>query len=804
MNRLLFCTLITALALTGLAAVLQVSAHPQAPPVVVSMTPDTGPNDQQTRVAITGQGFVSPSIALLGDDPLLDVTFVDSSKLEARVPFGLETGIYTLTIGGSVTTTLSDAFTVTAGSIGWASAGPYGGRTSALAIHPTATSTVFVAAELAGLFRTTNGGESWELVFQSPLAPGPEVEVWRGGSDVVFFTAQDGLYRSDQGGDLGSWAKVWMPHGENIQPNDFAIAPSDPSTIYCAAGGSLFYSADGGTVWEERGTGLPGEPRHLAIDPDDAGTVYAAFSEQARLFKTEDAGHSWSELSFTMTIEPDHLGTIQSIATDPYREDSLWVGGFNSGFYHSPDGGETFTNVTSFVTVSQQSWFPVIAFDPNADRIYVGSIGASSAVHYSDDAGATWHGLGLNNQGGMDIAVTPGDRDTIYTTWSGVRKSTDRGESWVYLSDGLAALQPWYLAVSPHDSDRLIVTADAEGAFGTHNRGNTWEKYVVGPVWEADHHRAATFDPLSPTVAYLGGGHELFKTTDDGETWAPAPSMPVPDPPGVYRFAQIQHLTHHPLTPSLLYAGVALGPEVAPGEPEIIRDGALYVSQDAAATWRHISTTGAISVVNRVVFAPSDPQMIYLSTGIGDFDVMGNGIWRSRDGGESWEHPAPPEMVGAMVQGLAVHPDNPQTLLASGTSRSYRDLGVLRSTDGGGSWDETTGLTEPPERNVTAIAYDAGDPRIAYAATHGGLRISFDGGLSWRPYPGAVGQVPITAMTVVPSEEGTRLYLGTVGGTIAPEILPLQVGATPEVLTAGVYVGRSRWYMVQLPLVVRR
>jgi photosystem II stability/assembly factor-like uncharacterized protein len=454
--------------------------------------------------------------------------------------------------------------------------------------------------------------------------------------------------------------------------------------------------------------------------------------------------------------------------------------------------------VASLHTVAYQSWFSTITFDPNQDRIYVGTIGPNDAIYYSDDNGGTWHGLGLNNQGGAAIVVTPGDSDTIYTTWAGVRKSTDGGQNWTWLSEGIAGIQPKQIAVSPYDPQRVLVAAESDGAFGTHNSGNEWITYLISRSGESHQYRVVAFDPVSPTTAYVGGTETLFKTTDDGQSWQATGEMPLTGLPGHYDGAGPLFVVAHPQTHTTVYAGVSF----RSSSEHTLNDGGLYESHNSGDDWTRVTATGPISPVYRVVFASTDSEIIYLGTGSGCHWCHGNGIWRSQDGGQTWEHPES-ELSGLRVLALAVHPDDPNILLAGVWSESNDGQGIYRSTDGGDSWQLTSGLDDREELKVPDIVYDPGNPLVVYAATHGGLRISFNGGLSWQVYPGVMGQLPITALAVSYDEEGTHLYVGTVGGTIVGQMDALCAVQEESVMGAGVYVRHSRWYLVYLPLIVR-
>lgn len=773
---------------------LSTQAQTSLPPVVIEVFPHTGVADLQIPITITGQGFTDTSQAYLGDTALLDINFVNSTTLEALVPFGLPTGIYTLTITNPEAGTLSNAYTVTEGTFGWASGGPYGGQTRDLVIHPTITNTIFVVAAQAGLFRSIDGGTSWEEVLYDPVAAGGFVEIGSTYPDVIYYGGINGLYRSEQRGASGSWSLVDFPRQGTAQPNALAISPSDADTMYCAIYNTVFFSSDGGSTWTERSTGLPGEPTHLLIDPEDSVTAYAAFEEQGVIYKTNDAGQIWSPLPFTIPMS-NGSGGISSIAADPYRSGNLWLGSFNAGFYHSDDGGQTFNDVTSLITVSHQSWFSTIAFDPNQDRIYVGTIGPNDAIHFSDDAGASWQGLGLNNQGGAEIAVPAGNSDIIYTSWAGVRKSVDGGLNWTYLADGIAAIQPWHIAVSPHSANQIMVVANTDGAYHSPNSGNQWMQLDPG---QADRYRSAIFDPISPTVAYLGGSGTVYKSVDSGESWQATNDMPIVDTQ--YSRVQSQFLTFHPISQTMLYAGVGFLYPINP----IVDAGALYISSDAGDNWNHIAATGPISPVNHIVFAPGDADVIYLSTGVLDAGGFGNGIWRSDDGGQTWEHPVS-ELERHIVMALAVHPNDVDFLLAGVWHGSNDGDGIYISFDGGDSWEPAEGLTDAAERKVLEIVYDPIHPNIVYAATQGGLRVSFDGGIWWQPYPGPIGNIPVTTLASFDEDGQFNIYVGTVGGEITTthRFLDSSELQSKPFMSAGVYVNRVEWHFIYLPAVLR-
>jgi photosystem II stability/assembly factor-like uncharacterized protein len=242
---------------------------------------------------------------------------------------------------------------------------------------------------------------------------------------------------------------------------------------------------------------------------------------------------------------------------------------------------------------------------------------------------------------------------------------------------------------------------------------------------------------------------------------------------------------------------------------QLVNDGALYRSNDGGDSWTRVTATGLISPVDRIVFAPGHSDIMYAGTGAECHWCDGSGILRSRDGSQTWEQPVS-ELSGYRVLALAVHPDNPNILLAGVWIGSNDGLGIYRSADSGNSWRAVNGLTEHEELKVPDITFDPANPQIVYAATHGGLRVSFDGGVSWQAYPGPIGQLPITALTISRFGQQTYLYVGTVGGAVAvqPGELRTVQANEPQAAQANVFLGGGvytrplRWYSVYLPAVL--
>jgi photosystem II stability/assembly factor-like uncharacterized protein len=222
-----------------------------------------------------------------------------------------------------------------------------------------------------------------------------------------------------------------------------------------------------------------------------------------------------------------------------------------------------------------------------------------------------------------------------------------------------------------------------------------------------------------------------------------------------------------------------------PGQPDVfyigVNNGGVWKTDDAGRTWRPLFDGQPTQSIGALAVAPSDPRVIYAGSGEGlqrpDLSV-GDGVYRSADGGETWEHLGLRD--GQQIPVLLVDPHDPNRVFAAVLGHPYgpnAERGVFRSTDGGKSWqrvlyrDENTGAVD--------LAFDPADPRTLYAALWAarqapweigasfqvpgsGLFKSTDGGDSWQPLthglPAAAEGLGRIGIGVAPGRPG-RLYV---------------------------------------------
>lgn len=314
-----------------------------------------------------------------------------------------------------------------------------------------------------------------------------------------------------------------------------------------------------------------------------------------------------------------------------------------------------------------QRTFPHFNHAPDVYRKAVAHTQGMKALAKSP--GATWDFAGPGNIGGriVDVAFDPRDSDILWVAAAtgGVFKSTNKGRNWQAVFDDQPVLTIGDLALAPSNPDIVYVgTGEANGSVNN----------------------------------YAGAG--MYRSDNGGASWSFV---------GLESTTSIGRVVVHPENPDVVWAG-AIGSYYLPDEYR-----GVYKSIDGGQTWDKTlainDSTGVIDLVMRpdnpdVLFAASW-QRVRRPTGSRLFG-RGSGIWRSEDGGESWElldHtrglPDPNDHLDAEGRarigriGLAISPSQPDTMYAF-FSDGNGYLGLYASHDGGDSWFDAD-----PDRRMT-------------------------------------------------------------------------------------------------------
>jgi photosystem II stability/assembly factor-like uncharacterized protein len=570
-----------------------------------------------------------------------------------------------------------------------------------VAVSPASADVVLVAGHVfGGLFRSLDGGGSWSTVggFQRVTA----MAFLPDGSRVLVGDDRGRVVASDDAG--ATWAPALdLAEGDAVTALAASGSLDAVETVFAATErGRLFRSDDAGRSFVPLGDGLPDEEvRSLELSPDyTTDTTLWASTWHSGVFRSMDNGETWEPMADGLTADPqaDEVRLPQfrtlAAAADGRGHQSLFVGGFDGFFRHDDDHNrwdpvETLSEYVAGLAVS-----PDFADDGTvAVTTYV------KGAFVSRDGGGTW---GFANRGLTvdelasgnkfarlrrlhDVVFSPdyANDGTIFSAnWVRIVKSTDRGASWEEMEVSPPppgeVLRQFVLAVSPsYGSDRTVFTATRQGeVFRSEGGGEagTWER--AGKFGERVRSLALSPDYANDRVLYAGTVAGVYTSADGGTTWTPVgprmespPTEPREEDPG---------------------ALVAISPAYGTDGTVLAgTDSGLFVTRDGGRGWSEIrgGPLTASSHIEAVAVSPDfeNDQTVLVST-------REQGLLRSTDGARSFRPVGTDLLDGNLLVADFSNPTSAPiqfspTFATDRTIFAYAQTEVVRSTDGGASWE---------------------------------------------------------------------------------------------------------------------
>ncbi len=563
----------------------------------------------------------------------------------------------------------------------------------------------------AGIYKTVDGGETWKLMGLEETERIGKIVIHPNSSDTVYVAAlghlwnaneQRGLFKTTDGGK--SWQKI-LYIDENTGCADITIDPQEPGIIYAAMwefrrtpysfnsggpGSGLYKSDDGGETWSKLTDGLPkGELGRIAIAvaPTRPSVIYANVeSDTTALYRSDDFGQSWKRMSssFNIKMRPFYFSLL---VPDPEDHNRIYKPGLLLSV--SKDGGE------SFSMVAAQS----VHFDHHALWINPSNpehliLGTDGGIYVSFDRSNSWRFL--NNLPVSQFYHVSCDNQTPYNLYGGLQ---DNG-SWFGPSRSPGGIEngDWenigfgdgfYVLVDPVDDDIIYFEYQGGRIFRYHR--SVSEIKDIRPLpdsgeieYRFNWNTPIALSPNNPNKLYIGAQY-LLCSYDKGESWIRLSEDLTTDDPvkrkqdesgglTIDNTTAENHCTIYTISESPLDSGIIwVGTD----------DGNVQVTDDGGKSWRN--------VVGNIDDLPEHTWCSYIEAGHFDkgvayaaFDGHRTGdmqtyVYKTSDLGNSWRRLYDDSLNGYahVIREDTVNPN----LLYLGT-----EFGLFISVDGGRRW----------------------------------------------------------------------------------------------------------------------
>ncbi len=589
-----------------------------------------------------------------------------------------------------------------------------------------------------GVYKSTDAGRTWQHIGLDDVGNIGGIRVHPSNPDIAYVAAignpfkptnARGLYRTTDGGK--SWQRV-LYVSDSTGAVDVEFKPGDPNTLYAsmwraerkpwtiisgAREGGFYKSTDGGATWKKVTNGLPNDlvgKSNIAVTAADPNVVWLLMEAKpgGGLYRSTDAGESFALASdYGQLITRPFYYT--NITAHPKDANTVWVG--TEGFYQTIDGGKTWRSVNTPHGDNHDLWV-----NPNNPQIMVQSNDGGATVTLN--GGRTWSTI--YNQPTAEIYQVYVDNRFPYRLYGAQQDNSTLIVSSLPLSSGRpdSPMQEWRTGpgcetgpIFPHATNPDTVYGSCKGQFSRLRISSGSEKqYWVGAqslygnaskdlIFRFQRVSPMEFSPHDPHVLYYGSQH-VHRTRDEGVTWETLSPDLTANPPelrghysgepitvdgtGEEMYSTLYAIRESPLEKGVIWTGA--------------NDGPFHISRDDGKTWKNITPKEQPKGcrVQNIDPSPHRRGSAYYAVYcylLGDFRPF---IWRTDDYGVTWKR------------------------LTDGSN------GIAAN-------EPTRVVREDPKRQG-----------LLYAGTEFGMYVSFDNGTTWASFQQNLPHTPITDLKV--------------------------------------------------------
>ena len=672
------------------------------------------------------------------------------------------------------------------------SGGIVSGRITGIAVDPTNSSTIYIAAADGGVWKTTNGGTSWTPLTDNQatlamgsiaIAPSNHLQIYAGtgeannGADNI---QGDGVLVSSDGGS------TWTLETANgafagVSIGQIAVDPTNADIAYVAIGGypengtynnenGIWKTTDGGATWTNMTASVPSATStswsSVVVDPNTPTTIYAAAGDYFNtnqingVYRSTDSGSNWTLLALSGTSEVN-VGRI-ALAVSPtpntaghhvlYAAIAYASGQGNGGLYYfgrsdnADAASPTFTNLTSGTpdflggeNGSGAGWYD-IAVNVDAN----GVVYCSGVMNYntnlqlaikSTNLGVAWTDISILNgfepHTDSHAIAFDSSNNMLLGSDGGIFLYSPAAGTWTDLNGNLNTIQFYGVGLDPTSPNKVVGGSQDNGT-EVYSGNVVWNETASGDGAAAQISQTNSSDcyAMHPIASF--GASSFFQASTDGcSTWNDATNAL-----GITNSSNINFTPPFVVDPTT-------------GSHLLLGTDNVNESADKGTDWIPVGIPGtdgfnAIdNAVDSVALAPksgTDPQVIYAATG-GMFASTSQIFVSSNDGTAWTEHDLPTCTVnssisaGCRVNQIVTDPSDPTGQTAVAVTSKYSATGsshVFRTTNGGAAWTDITGNL--PNLPTWSAQIDTDPSHTIYVSNDTGVWMSVSPYSAWVKY----------------------------------------------------------------------
>ncbi|MFC4220208.1 WD40/YVTN/BNR-like repeat-containing protein [Flagellimonas marina] len=681
--------------------------------------------------------------------------------------------------------------------------GPFrGGRVTTVEGLPNDIFTYYMGATGGGVWKTTDGGETWNNISDGyfnttgigdiTVAPSDHniVYVGTGESPIrgVKTSHGDGVYKSTDAGK--TWKHIGLEATRHI--GKVFVHPTNPDKVYVAAQGNpwgtdehrgLYLTNNGGETWEkilyvgdDNGivdmTVSPTDPNFMMVTSWQFQRKPWALTSgpDSKVFKTTDGGQNWKEITKGLPKMKGKMGIDISPANPNIVYMAIEAKEREGGVYRSDDAGETFTHTSNDATTFARPWYYMhIIADPNdEDELWV----MNSYAMKSIDGGKTFEGNSGTHVDHHDMWINPNDNNVMINgndggaavtynggkTWSTIYNQPT-GQFYRALTDNG---HPYRIYSGQQDNSTIVIDSRVmdDGIGRMH-----WD------IVRAGESSTVAVDPNNPRYVYstyfASNFMEWDSKIDNTRMVRPYPERISGEQP---KNLKLRANWNGPVM-------------VSPHDPNTIYYGSQYVmkSTDRGVTWETMSEDltrnnkdhqgeGGGPITNEQITAESYNNLFNIE----ESPIREGVIWVgsdcglvhvTQDGGQTWTNVTPNGLPEAIINVVEPSPHDAATayIAVAGYKMNNFTPMIYKTSNYGASWEKiVNGL--PGNTFARSVREDPDRKGLLYAGTETGVFVSFNDGKQWLPLQNNLPEVPITDLRVkrkdlVVATQGRALWI---------------------------------------------